>query len=155
MNVRSQLLVSGVALCLCACASSVTSPDQFRAAEPVAVQVCSTKSVAESGQALADAWGRCWVKRHHNQSIASIIQGPSPFYVTIDELPERGTVALVQQSANFGTTNIVLLADLRHTNRCNTEVSVRGARVPWRGYAEHTKVWLENPFDKGPGAACL
>ena len=141
---NGHVAILGLAAWLTSCAS-VSTPEQFREAEPVTVQVCSTKSVAQSRQALADAWARCWVKGGSgaNSSRASV-------FVTIDDTPDTSTVAVVH-SPGMGASNIVLQANIRRTRSCASEVVVRGRAL----YAEHTKVWLDNPFDKGPGTACL
>lgn len=152
-NRRHELVVVlGVAAGLASCAS-VRPSEPVRDSDPVTVKVCSLKSVFDTRQTLADAWARCWVKEP-----TALLPGTAaraPYFVTIDDQSETSsTIALVHNSALRGTGSVVMLADIRRTASCAAEVSVRTHAASWRSYAEHTKTWLDKPFDKGPGSGC-
>jgi len=139
----------------CATGPSASDPNIFRQNEAANAVVCSALTIDVTKSRLMGAWERC-IAAYNSPSAPGTV-GPSPAYMLLAghlsveaTASSDGTVVLGLFSSGGGNKILMLMADIKETPQCKTEVTARGRPIGWRAMAAHTAIWLENPKDRGP-----
>ena len=151
------ILVLLAAIGLSACGSIPMTIDGLRLQQQEIFTVCSHRSVQEATAQLARAWSKCYVGPEVRE--VAVMVGRVPVMVPVGS---AGTMRVDVQSVRDGTTvfvtmpggNIPLMADIRTTANCPSEVVARGVQALWVSSAKNTETWLNNPEASGPMMAC-
>ena len=127
-------------------------------------RVCSAElSPTEAMQRLRSAWATCFVNPPGINVVplgqTIVAHERSRVIVTTEQLGETGVLIARLAPPPRGivtplTNSVFLMADVRETRECRSEVVVRAANSHWEKRAAQTAAWLANPAVMPAEAAC-
>lgn len=162
-SMRNTPLLLAVCLSIAGCAMP-RSRDEMLASATGLNRVCSGEfSPAEATQRLRSAWATCFVNPPGVKVIplgrTVVAHERSRVIITNEQLGAASIIIarLAPPPSGMMTPlshSVFLMADIRETNECRSEVVVRAANSHWEKRARQTAAWLANPAAISAEAAC-
>lgn len=131
------------------------TPDSIRADFPPAIQLCRTEAPEEIGARMLAGWSRCFAKTQP-PGVQAMLAGKVPILVpagvgsVTSVRVEHSSEATTLVSEGTGAVGIMMIADIRKTESCNTEVQVRGATRFINSIAAKAARFAEDPEARCP-----
>ncbi len=162
-NMRTSLLL------LLACASTIgcavpKSRDEMLASVKTFNRVCSSDfSPNEVAERLRSAWSACFVSPRSIGVMPvgkTVVVHENARVIVSNERIGETTVLMARLAPSpFGiatplSNSVLLMADIRATSECRSEVVVRATNSHWEKRSAQTSSWMANPMVMPPEAAC-
>jgi len=154
---HSSLTILMLSLTLAACADLPMSTENLRLQQTSAKTICSELPVQKSVQILTRAWSRCYGA--NGAKDITIMAGGVPttlpiansgvMLVDVETHSDMSTVAV-----RLPKGQVTLMADLKPTESCPSEISARGVQGLWISSANNIESWMKNPDSYNPFLTC-
>lgn len=162
-TMHRRLLWVGVCLSIVGC-STPKSRDEMLASDATVYKTCSTElAPPDAVQRLRAAWSGCFVASPGVNVLplgqTVVASSKSRVIVTSDQVGATGVLIARLEPPPVGvfsplSNSVFLMADIRETSECRSEVLVRAANSHWEKRAKQTGVWLANPEARPQEAGC-
>jgi hypothetical protein len=161
---RNHLLLITACLLITGCATHKSRDDMVSEVK-IFERVCSSElSAEEAARRLQAAWTACFVTPSGvnivpiGQTIA--VYQRSRIIITSEQVDTTKVLIARLPPPGFGmplnpmSNAIFLMADIRETNECRSEIVVRATNSYWEKRSTQTRAWLENPGIMPKEAEC-
>ncbi|ABM96823.1 hypothetical protein Mpe_B0043 (plasmid) [Methylibium petroleiphilum PM1] len=160
---RSAAASALACLALVGCALPQTRDEMLSAASSP-VRVCSSElTTAGAAERLEAAWQRCFVSPRTmgvaQTGSGAVFYEQSRLVVFRDRVGDATVLStrIARRPLDLPTPlnqALFLMADIRETPECKSEVVVRAAAENWQKVAGATEKWLSDPLQQVPEAGC-
>lgn len=158
-------LIAVVSCLLLASCSAPKTREEMLSTASSTVRVCSSQlTPAESVSRLREGWESCFVRPPSNDigfAAGKVFISESSRIEIVEERQGDATVLIARISARERssatplTNTIVLMADVRESSDCKSEVLVRATNRHWEKRSAQTQTWLAEPSARPQEAQCV